>query len=92
MIYGAGYITGIRFPIVEERMEYKRRLPPRGIFWIVEVYIVSTNEKSSLPAVVLVANCDDPEPNMAEPLERLGRCIFVNTVCEISYLSHYQPG
>tara|TARA_B100000123_G_scaffold220578_1_gene169004 strand:+ start:179 stop:355 length:177 start_codon:yes stop_codon:yes gene_type:complete len=43
-------------------MEYKRRLPPRGIFWIVEVYTVSTNEMSSLPAVVLVANCDDPEP------------------------------
>ena len=47
--------------------EYKRRLPPRGIFWIVEVYTVSTNEKSSLPAVVLVANRDEPEPNMAEP-------------------------
>ncbi len=43
-------------------VEYKRRLPPRGIFWIVEVYTVSTNEKSSLPAVVLIANCDDSEP------------------------------
>jgi len=71
--------------------EYKGRLPPRGIFWIVEVYTVSTNEKSSLPAVVLVANCDDPEPNMAEPLLELGRCIFVHKLGETSYLS-YQPG
>ena len=57
--------------------EYKRRLPPRGIFWIFEVYIVSTNEKSSLPTIVLVANCDNLDPNMVKPL-LLGRCIFVN--------------
>jgi hypothetical protein len=57
--------------------EYKRRLPPRGIFWIFEVYIVSTNEKSSLPTMVLVDNCENLETNMVKPL-RLGRCIFVN--------------
>ena len=51
--------------------EYKRRLPPRGIFWVV---VIQLSEMSSLPTVVLVANCDDLEPNM------VGRCIFVNNL------------